>query len=49
MRRAVQVREEVAHAGLEGGVCAREVGRLLPDAADRHELFWDTLRRWLAF
>jgi predicted TIM-barrel fold metal-dependent hydrolase len=29
------------------GPLLRQVERLLPDAADRRKLFWDTPRRWL--
>lgn len=34
---------------LDVGPLLREVERLLPDAADRRKLFWDTPRRWLGF
>ena len=34
---------------LDVGPLLREVERLLPDAADRRKLFWDTPRRWLDF
>ena len=32
---------------LDVGPLLRQVERLLPDAADRRKLFWDTPRRWL--
>ena len=34
---------------LDVGPLLRGVERLLPDAADRRKLFWDTPRRWLGF
>jgi predicted TIM-barrel fold metal-dependent hydrolase len=34
---------------LDVGPLLRQVERLLPDAADRRKLFWDTPRRWLGF
>ncbi|MES2958239.1 MAG: amidohydrolase family protein [Pseudomonadota bacterium] len=34
---------------LDVGPLLRHVERLLPDAADRRKLFWDTPQRWLAF
>jgi predicted TIM-barrel fold metal-dependent hydrolase len=34
---------------LDLGPLLRHVERLLPDAADRRKLFWDTPRRWLGF
>jgi len=34
---------------LDVGPLLRQVERLLPDAADRRQLFWDTPRRWLGF
>ena len=34
---------------LDVGPLLRQVERLLPDAADRRTLFWDTPRRWLGF
>lgn len=34
---------------LDVGPLLRLVERLLPDAADRRRLFWDTPRRWLGF
>jgi predicted TIM-barrel fold metal-dependent hydrolase len=34
---------------LDVGPLLRQVERLLPDAADRRRLFWDTPRRWLGF
>lgn len=34
---------------LDVGPLLRGVERLLPDAADRRRLFWDTPRRWLGF
>jgi predicted TIM-barrel fold metal-dependent hydrolase len=34
---------------LDVGPLLREVERLLPEAADRRKLFWDTPRRWLGF
>ena len=34
---------------LDLGPLLRGVERLLPDAADRRQLFWDTPRRWLGF
>ena len=34
---------------LDVGPLLRQIERLLPDAADRRKLFWDTPRRWLGF
>ena len=34
---------------LDVGPLLRQVERLLPDAADRRKLLWDTPRRWLGF
>ncbi len=34
---------------LDVGPLLRQVERLLPDAADRRKLWWDTPRRWLGF
>jgi len=34
---------------LDVGPLLHQVERLLPDAADRRKLFWDTPRRWLGF
>ena len=34
---------------LDVGPLLRHVERLVPDAADRRRLFWDTPRRWLGF
>ncbi|CAD5372299.1 Putative TIM-barrel fold metal-dependent hydrolase [Rubrivivax sp. A210] len=34
---------------LDVGPLLRQVERLLPEAADRRKLFWDTPRRWLGF
>jgi predicted TIM-barrel fold metal-dependent hydrolase len=34
---------------LDMGPLLRQVERLLPDAADRRKLLWDTPRRWLGF
>lgn len=34
---------------LDVGPLLRQVERLLPDAADRRKVFWDTPRRWLGF
>lgn len=34
---------------LDVGPLLRHAERLLPDAADRRKLFWDTPRRWLGF
>jgi predicted TIM-barrel fold metal-dependent hydrolase len=34
---------------LDVGPLLRHVERLLPDAADRRKLLWDTPRRWLGF
>ena len=34
---------------LDVGPLLRQVERLLPQAADRRKLFWDTPRRWLGF
>jgi predicted TIM-barrel fold metal-dependent hydrolase len=34
---------------LDVGPLLRQIERLLPDAADRRKLFWETPRRWLGF
>jgi predicted TIM-barrel fold metal-dependent hydrolase len=38
-----------APARLDVGPLLRQVERLLPDAADRRKLLWDTPQRWLGF
>jgi predicted TIM-barrel fold metal-dependent hydrolase len=34
---------------LDVGPLLRQLERLLPDAADRRRVLWDTPRRWLGF